>query len=182
MRSLFASMSPLALLVATASGVVAQDFPQPTPAHKAMAREVGTWDASVRVWMTPDAPPETSAASETCKMLGGFWLVTEFNGDMGGIPFTGRSQMGYDADSGEYFATWIDSMAPAMYRTRGKYDVATHTLTLAGEGDDWMTGEPKRMKMITRYIDDNNKRFEIHESPIGSDDWRKTMEIDYTRK
>lgn len=160
----------------------AQELPQPSVQHQQLAREVGVWDAKSKTWMAPGTEPVLGTATETNTMLGGFWLLSEYKGDFQGTPFTGRSQLGYDVETEEYILTWIDSMAPALLIARGAYDVPTHTLTLEGEGTDWMTGEPKLIKMVTIYKDDNHKLFEIYEAPVGSDDWNKTLEIDYTKR
>lgn len=169
-------------LAVAATHTAAQELPQPTNAHKQMAREAGVWDGEAQVWMAPGAPPEKSACSETCEMLGGFWLVSDFQGEFAGTPFTGQSQLGYEPETGEFVSTWVDSMAPALFVSRGKYDVATHTLTLLGEGKDWMTGEAKETKLVIQYVDDDHKNFEVHERPTGADEWRRSMRVEYVRR
>lgn len=178
----FRRIGAVVVAACAVSVAIAQDFPQPTEAHELLAREAGVWEASTKSWMAPGAPPEESTGVETNQMLGGFWLVSEFQGDMGGVPFTGRGQIGYDPETGDYVMTWIDSMAPKLFQCAGSYDETTRTLTFVGEGTDFMTGEAKRMKLATRYDGDDRKHFEIHEAPVGSDEWRKSMEIDYVRR
>ena len=170
------------LVLVIASTAVAQVPPQPTAEHQQLAREVGEWDAEVRFWTEPGAEPLVSEGSETCEMLGGFWLISKFSGSFAGMPFTGIGQTGYDPESGEYVSTWIDSMAANMLVSRGTYDVVTHTLTFVGEGKDSMTGKPKQIKMTTQYTDDDHKQFVLNEAAIGSDNWHKVMEIDYERR
>ena len=169
-------------MIVAASTATAQAPPQPTVEHQQLAREVGVWDAEVRFWMHPGAEPMVNAGSETCEMLGGFWLLSKFSGSFGGMPFTGVGQTGYDPETGEYVSTWIDSMTSNVLLSRGTYDVATHTLTLTGEGKDTMTGKPKQIKMTTQYTDEDHKQFILNEAAIGSDAWRKVMEINYVRR
>ena len=178
-RAVAVLLPAIVLMNLSATG---QEFPTPTAAHKQMAREAGVWDGKVQFWMAPDASPEISKCTETCEMLGGFWLVSDFQGAFGGMPFTGRNQLGFDPETGEFVSTWVDSMAPALFVSRGKYDVATHTLTLLGEGPDWMTGKLKESKLVIHYVDEDHKEFEIHERPAGTEEWRKSMRIDYTRR
>lgn len=175
-------LASLATLVACAGAATAQELPQPTTFHQQLARDVGDWEAKVTMWPMPGMDPVVSSGKETSTMLGGFWLLSDFEGDFQGMPFTGRSQLGYDTETGEYVSTWIDSMAPAMFVSRGKYDVATNTLTLEGECNDWITGEPERMKHVTKYTDETHKTFEMYEAPAGSDDWHKSLMIEYTKK
>ncbi len=168
-------------LLMTASTATAQPAP-PTVEHQQLAREVGVWDAEVRFWMQPGAEPLVSEGSETCEMLGRFWLISKFEGSFAGMPFSGVGQTGYDVEAGEYVSTWIDSMAGNVLISRGAYDVTTHTLTLTGEGKDAMTGQPKQIKMTTQYADEEHKQFVLYEAAVGSDEWHKVMEIDYTRR
>ena len=169
------------LLLHKGPQAVAQALPEPSEEHEILKHEVGSWDAVVSMWMAPDAPPTKSTGKETNTMLGEFWLLSDYEGDFQGAPFIGRSQLGYGPAKGEYVSTWIDSMAPSLFVSRGPYDAATQTMTLTGEGIDWMTGEPKQVRQVITFVDDDHKRFEIHEAAIGSDDWQKTMEIEYTR-
>jgi len=180
--TLRAAVAANLLLVAVAP-LAAQQLPQPTKAHQMMAREAGVWDAKVTLWPAPGAPAETSTGTETCEMLGDFWMTARFEAEFGGQPFSGLSQTGFDEESGEYVGTWIDTMTPKLTTMRGKYDVATHELTMLTDVFKCcMTGENKRMKMVTTYQDDDHKHFEIHEQMDGSDEWRKSMAIDYTRR
>lgn len=171
----------LSLLLAQSA--TAQEFPQPTREHQEMAREAGTWDAKVQMWMDPSAPAMKSTGTETCESFGGFWMTSHFEGNFGGQPFEGISQTTYDPEAKQYVSTWIDTMASTLLVSRGTYDPETHTLTLLSEEHTCcMTGQRKRLKMTTRYTDADHKHFEIHETLAGANEWAKTMEIDYTRR
>lgn len=165
------------------SFAVAQELPQPTPQHEEMAREAGVWDAKVKTWMAPGAPPQESTGTETCQMLGGFWLESRFEGEFGGEPYTGVAQTGYDPEKQEYVSTWIDTMTPSLLVSRGGYDADSHTLTLySNEHTCCYTGTQKRLKLVTKYADADHKHFEMYETPADEENWSKTMEIDYTRR
>ena len=61
----------------------AQDGPpvaKPTAEHKLLAKDVGTWDATVKSWMSgPDSEPTVSKGVEVDKLLpGGLWLTERF--------------------------------------------------------------------------------------------------------
>lgn len=171
----------LSLLLAHTA--TAQQFPQPTEEHAQMAREAGTWDAEVTMWMAPGAPPTKSTGTETNEMFGDFFLVSRFEMEFAGQPFKGIAQMTYEPESKQYVSSWIDTMNPMLMVSRGDYDPETHTLTLiAGEHTCCMTGKRKRVKMITTYTDDDHKLFEIHEQVAGEEAWNQTMKIAYTRR
>jgi hypothetical protein len=178
----------LALLAgpALASRVAAQETPAlltPTREHQAMAREVGVWEGESSLWTAPDAEPVTSKGVETVKMIGGFWLVSDYEGEMMGQPFRGRSQTTYDPLKKKYVATWIDSMAPILYTMEGDYDVATHTLTMMMAGVDPMTAKPTQWKVVTRFESNDAKTFEMYQPVEGQEGkWWKSFETKYKRR
>jgi len=161
----------------------AQDYTKPTKEHEAMAEDVGTWDADVSVWMSPDGEPMKSKAVETNEMLGKLWLISKFEGDFGGEKFEGASAVGYDPIKKKYVGTWVDSMSPFKMDLEGEYDDATTTLTTMGATTDHMTGKPCKMKMVTKYASDDKKTFTMYrESEGGGEKWQKMMVIEYTRR
>ena len=127
-------------------------MPPPGPEHEMLKKDVGTWDATVEMFMAPGAPPAVSKGTETVTMMGGFWQLTEFKSEMMGQPFEGRGAMGYDPAKKKFVGTWVDTMAPAYYTVEGTYDAATKTLTAIDgrprpdrrrhedEGDDGVEG------------------------------------------
>ena len=168
--------------LAAAVPLHAQEGPQPSQQHKLLEKEVGEWVGASTMWPAPGVDPMKSSGEESNKMLGGFWLQSEFKGEFAGMPFAGRGQLGFDPDSGQYVMTWVDSVSPSLFIARGGYDEQSRTLTLIGECTDVMTGEKKRYKAVSQYQDTDHKNFTMHEADLGSDDWRKSMEIRYTRK
>ena len=180
--------SLLALLVLSALVVrgYAQEQPTllaPTREHAEMAREVGVWDAEMKLWPTPDAEPVASKGVETVEMMGKFWLVAEFVGDLMGTEFRGQSQMTYDPTKKQYLGTWIDTMSPVLLQSTGTYDVKSHTLTMMMEGVDAMTGKPGQWKSVTTYESADAKKFEMLAPVEGkAGEWWKMMEINYKRR
>lgn len=156
-------------------------LPQPTPQHEEMAREAGTWDADVKMWPAPGAEPMMSKATETNTMLGKFWLLSEFQGDFGGMEYTGRGQFGYDPAAKKCVGTWIDTISPYIQKMEGNYDTQTHTLTMNTEGFDFQTNKVMKGKNVTTYIDNNTKKFEMF-APGPDGKMFKVMEIMYKRQ
>lgn len=155
--------------------------PEPLIPHRQLAREVGVWDAEMTLWMAPAAPPLVAKAVETNTMLGGFWLISEFQCESEQMPFQGRMHLGYDPQKEKFVGMWIDSMSPNGAYSEGDYDIATRTLTLVANSTNCETGEPETMTMITRYTGEETKVFTIHEGDQGAEGW-KMMEIRYTRR
>ena len=80
------------------TSTIAQDPPKPTAEHEILAADEGTWDATITSFLGgPDGEPTVSKGTEVNTLLaGGLWLVSEFEGDIGGVKFVGRGHFGYD--------------------------------------------------------------------------------------
>src|SRR5687768_4430687 len=64
----------------------------PGPAHKALEPLVGDWNAEVKMWMTPGAPPTITKGTATSTWtLKERYVQQEFNGEFMGKPFRGIS-------------------------------------------------------------------------------------------
>ncbi len=149
--------------------------------HQALKHEVGTWDAEQKLFMDADSPPVVSKGVETNEMLGEFWVVGKFESEMSGQPFHGRSQVGYDPKTKKFVGTWIDSTTPVLNRLEGTME--GNTLTMYSTGIDPATGKEITMKMVSTYPDASHKTFVAYEPiPGQKDQWRKTMEVKYTKR
>jgi hypothetical protein len=158
--------------------LLAQGPPMPTPGpeHAMLGKDVGTWDATVEMFM-PGAPPSVSKGTEVVTMMGGFWQLTEFKSEMMGQPFEGRGTMGFDPTKKKYVGTWVDTMAPAYYTVEGTYDAATKTLTGWMDGPD-PTGVVTKTKETTEWKDADTRVFTMY-APDGK---APLMKITYKRR
>jgi hypothetical protein len=174
----------VACVALAVSGVaVAQGppMPQPSPQHEILKRDVGTWDATMQIWPTPDAAPMTAKATEKNELLeGGMWLVSRFESDFEGMSFAGRGAFGYDPLEKKYVGGWIDSMSPYLTISKGDYDPATKTMTMIAEARD-MTGKPVIQKQVSRFVDDDTRTFEIQQQGDDGTFW-KMLDIQYKRR
>jgi Protein of unknown function (DUF1579) len=158
-------------------------LPKPTKEHDLLKKDVGTWDAMVKTWTSPQAEPMESKATETNRMLpGGLWLLSEFKGEFGGLPFQGRGQTSYDAAKKKYVGTWVDSMVTTPMLMEGTYDEAAKTMTMTGDSVD-MTGKTAKAKMVTVYKNDGARVFTMSmKSDTTGPEFVKMMEITYTKR
>ena len=164
-----------------------QDGPpgaKPTAEHKLLAKDVGTWDATVKSWMSgPDSEPTVSKGVEVDKLLpGGLWLLNDFDGEFGGLAFHGHGVTGYDTQKKKYVGTWVDSLATSIMTMEGAYDEGTQTVTMYGKGTD-MAGKPYESKSTTKYMGIDERVFTML---VKSDETKgehvKMMEITYKRR
>jgi hypothetical protein len=172
------ALSVLSLSVLSLSvPAFAQVPPTPGPEHEMLKKDVGTWDATVEMFMAPGAPPSVSKGTETVTMLGGFWQVSEFKSEMMGQPFEGRGATGYDPAKKKYVGTWVDTMTPSYYTLEGTYDAATKTMSALMDGPD-PSGAVTKTKQTTEWKDADTRVFNMY-APDG-----KTvgMRITYKRR
>ena len=158
----------------------AQEMPKPAPEHGLLASDVGTWDATVEMWMEPGKPPAVSKAVEKVSMLGGFWQVQEFEGTMMGGPFTGRGLTGWDAQKKKYVWAWVDSSSPGLSNGEGTYDARTKTLTgtMSGPGPD---GTMQTINETIVWKSADERVFTMSSPGPGGKDV-PVMRITYTRR
>jgi len=182
-RNQFFVLAVIVLALGVTSAHAQGPMPQATAEHEGLQYYVGTWDAETKMWMAPGTTPMMSKAVETNKMLGTMWMVSEFEGEMMGMPFTGLGKYGYDPHKKKYVGTWIDSMSPHLSVMEGTMDGATKTLTMMSKGFDPMTGKEVTSKMVSTMADHDHKKFQIFMPVEGKEgEWWKQLEIEYTRR
>jgi len=174
----------IALLVAagTCSNAKAQ-MPPPGPEMDVLKNDVGEWDVEIKVWSEPGAEPDVSKGTESTRMFGGYWTITNFEGNMMGFDFKGHGSYGYDTAKKKYVGTWIDSLGPFMMQTEGDYDKETETLTMVGDspGPD---GKTLFTYTILNCYKDSKRVMTMHMQPKGSgeDQKMKLFEMTYKKK
>lgn len=153
-----------------------------TAEHAEMAKRVGNWTTTNKMWMDPKAPPMESKGSETCKMiLGGRVCQAEYRGDMMGQPFNGLGMSGYDKVKKQYWMTWMDDMGTTVSTAWGTASADGKTISMMGKMDDPMTGKMgKDVKYVMKSVDNDHYVFEMWDE-VGTAMEFKVMEMAYTR-
>lgn len=159
----------------------AQGPQQPVEEHKMLKAEVGTWKAEMKMWMPGTEEPLIAQGQEVNKMMGDFWVMSDFSASIMGQPFEGKATLGYDPVKKKYIGTWCDNMNAHMSFMEGTYDKATKTMTMmvTGTGPD---GKPSKGKNVIENKDDGSRVFTMYMAAPGSDEMKKGMEITYTKK
>ncbi len=155
----------------------------PSEGHKALEPFVGTWNYTMKWWMTPDAQPESMTGTTTNSLIfGGRFLKQEVRGEAKDQPsFEGLGFTGYDNIRKEYQSSWFDNMATGMMTGIGQFDPSTKTITEQGDFSCPMTGEAHRWyRAVWKSVDANHNSYESYSrTPEGRE--FKSMEILYTR-
>jgi len=160
----------------------AQGLPEPSPEHKLLMKDVGDWNCDIKTWGHGDGEPAISKGTESTKMIGGIWAITEFKGAFFGMDFNGQATSGYDPIKKKFVGTWVDSMTPTMMIMEGSYDKETDTMTWLTTGTDPATGKPHKGKNVVKYEGEDSRVMTMYMQIPESDKLFKTLEISYTRK
>jgi Protein of unknown function (DUF1579) len=158
--------------------------PKPTAEHERLAKDVGTWDATIKSWMRgPDSEPTVSQGVEVVKLMpGGLWAQSEFDGKFGDQEFHGCGQTGYDTKKGKYVGTWVDSMSTEIMIMEGDYDAASRTVTMFAKATD-PSGKAYDAKMTSKSESNDSRVFTMSmKSEETKGEYVKVMEITYKRR
>jgi len=156
-------MKPVRLIwVAVMAAAVAapsarsQDMPKPGPEHEQLKKLEGNWDTTFKMMGTE------AKGKATYKMgVGGLWLLSTYEGDVGGMKFYGHGMDSYDPAKKKFVSVWVDNMATSPMLMEGTFDEAKKAMTMVGEGPG-MDGKPTRYRSVTAVPDDNTLVFDMY--------------------
>jgi hypothetical protein len=156
--------------------------PSPVVAElQLFAKYAGAWDAEVEMADEQGgAPTITKAVANGRVACGGLWLITDFEGTMMGMPFSGHEVSGYDVLQKKYTMTWVDSMTPTASTGSGHFDAATNTMTMQVSGAD-AAGQPSNFRGVDTWTDaDHHTWTMMVTGPDGNE--FPAMTIRYSRR
>lgn len=154
----------------------------PGDAHKKLNAMAGTFNADVKMWMQPGAPPSGgTGVAENSWALDGRFLQQNFTGNFMGMPFSGVGYTGYDNIKKKYIGTWMDTMTTSMMISTGTANADGKSYTFTSSMDDPMTGKASPVKETVTVVDDDHHTLEMW-TPGPDGKMFKMMEIAYTRK
>ena len=143
-------------LLSSSTLCAAQAQPGPSREHEYLKQLVGTWDATVK-----SLTGESKGTMVYRLELGGLWLVGNYQGDLGGRPFTGIGLNAYDPASKKYVNVWVDSMSTTPMVMAGDVDPATGIMTMTGEGRG-MDGRSAGMKSVLKMEGKDAIQFTVY--------------------
>lgn len=163
------------LCLCCVANVMAQQMDTPGAEHAYLKKLEGTWDAVVKV-----GPQESKAVATYTMELGGFWLMSDFDGEFAGMPFKGHGIDGYDQGKKAFVSVWVDSTSSAPMVSEGNLDATGKVLTMNGSMRG-PTGDMMNTKMTTEMADDDHMTFTMYvPGPSGAE--TPMMTITYTRR
>ncbi len=158
-----------------------QAYMTPGEQHKMLASWSGTWDGDMTMWMAADAPPTTAKGKAVYQsILNGLYSSSVHTGTMMGMPFEGRSMVGFDHHKKVFVTSWVDNMGSGIMHMEGPWDEATNTLTLKGKMFDPTTGQEGEYREVLKVVDDKHQVMEMYgPGPDGKE--FKMLEIKSTK-
>lgn len=155
---------------------------QPVKEHGWLKQLEGEWTIEGEAIAAPGKPPLKSTGTETAKMLGGFFIVTDLEGkgEMG--PMKARMVVGYDVKTKKYTGSWASDMEGTLWIYSGEVDATGKKLALNADGPDMM--DPTR---TAHYVDeyeivDADHRVLTSRVQGADGKWNQFMTMKYTRK
>jgi hypothetical protein len=159
-----------AVLFAAGASALPQETtadPKPQKQHQLLNQFEGDWEVRSK-WMMPGKAIDESTGTDRSRMgFGGFWLVSDFTGQMEGKPFKGHSMMGYDPQTAKYVSVCIGDNAPHLTRFEGQADASGKKFTFDGQCVDPKTGKLVSQRVICEVTDKDHHTNRVY--TIGED-------------
>jgi|SRR5689334_5433508 len=154
----------------------------PGPEHKLLARMVGDWTFTNKMWMDPSAPPAEGSGTMHAEMiLDGRYLQSVWKGNFMGMPFEGHGTEGYDNMTKKHVSSWVDNMGTGIMYSTGTCEQGGKVCTSTSEMIDPMSGVMTASRSVVTWTSDKSFTMEMYMKPAGGTE-TKGMEITATKK
>lgn len=159
-----------------------QNYMTPGDMHKMIASWNGTWTAEISIWEKAGAEPFKSPGTSVNRMImGGRYQESNHTSIMMGMPFEGRSTLGYDNARKVFESTWVDNFGTGIMKMSGAWDSTNNMISFTGKGIDPVSGTENDYRETFNIIDDNAQLMSMY-GPGQDGKEFKMMEIKFTRK
>lgn len=159
-------------------------YSTPGDMHKMLTKYDGNWTGETTMWMEEGGKPIKSVSECTNKMIfGGRYQESNHKGNMWGMPFEGKSIVGYDNSTKKFVSTWIDNMGTGIMYMNGDWDASKKSIEFKGKMPDiTRPGKECDVREVFTFVDDNTQIMEMYGPSSKTGKEMKTMEIKFTRK
>lgn len=154
----------------------------PGAQHKPLHDFVGTWRATVTMWMGPGEPMVTTGTMVNSLDLGGRYLKQDYTGDPNDGPFPsfeGRGFWGYNDVTAQYEGFWIDNASNQMATEFGPYDPKAKSWNMKGHMALPGGGSMAKRSLIAKVSNNEHTMDMFFTGPDGKES--KGMHIKYVR-
>lgn len=157
----------------------------PGEEHKALDRLVGSWNATIKMWMGPGEPTVTPGKATYEWILGGRYLKSTHTSQMMGMPFEGMGLDGYDRAQKHYFSLWFDTMGTGYMSLEGSASPDGKRYSYTGTMFDPGQGRDVKVREEVEWVDANKFVFSMYAEmpgPGGKPTEMKAMEMTAVRE
>lgn len=158
------------------------EMPKPTKEHDLLAQFAGDWEVETKLDSAPGQESVVCKGVEDAKMMGGFWLVGQGDGDMMGLKMKSVLTLGYSPEKKKYVGTFFSSCDSYLWKYEGEMDASGKKLTLHTEGplptDLTKTG---KYREVLELVDKDHKTFTSYLTDESGKE-TKFMTMEYVRK
>jgi Protein of unknown function (DUF1579) len=154
----------------------AQEPQKPGSEHARLKEMVGTWDTVMEMG------GQKSKGTATYKSIcGGMWIASDFESELGGVPFQGHGMDGYDQLKKKYIGHWFDSMSSTPMTMEGNFDADHKVLTMTGSspGPD---GKPQKFRATNEMKGTSQMTFKMFMVSASNGKEELAFTIEYTRR
>lgn len=155
-----------------------------SPEHSRFEPFVGTFRATVKLWMGPGEPMVSTGTMVNTLELGGRYLHQHYTGNADPGPFSGfqgRGYWGYNTMSRKWEGFWIDSASTMMQTESGTLDSTGKVWEMRGSYECGASPGGKMSKRSVITLIDNNRHTLQMFMPGPDGKETKGMEIAYER-
>ena len=148
----------------------------PAPEHKWLKNLLGTWEYESVCPAGPDSPELRATGTDTARMLGDFWIISENTGTMpgGAGTMTAILTLGYDPARGAFVGSWVCSSMTQQFTYEGELDESARTLYLNTTGPDFTDpSKTARYRDIFELVSDTERVF--RSEVLTDDGWVEMM-------
>lgn len=132
---------------------------QPGEHHHHLEALVGTWDF-VMTFDDGTGMQEMKGTSKNEMIMDGRFLQQDVTSNFMGMPFVGRSTIGYSAPFHKYQGTWVDNMTTTIVPFEGECSEDGKVLTLTGKEPSMMGEGEQEFRDTMTIVDKDHTTFE----------------------
>ena len=154
-------------------------MPEPTKEHQWLSQLAGEWVSECEA-LVPGQESIKAKATENARIIGGFWLVGESDGEMMGTPVKTILTLGYDPRRGKFVGSWIGSCTTRTTPTRARSTKRAKHSRSKLAADPMNPAEIANFREVLEVQDPTHKIFTSYIEVDGK--WQKIVTVTSTRR
>ena len=152
----------------------------PQPEHKLLKRFAGDWQF-IKKSVPEVGDPESIGSGEiSAEMLGDFFVISKWRGEVYDAEFTAVQTLGFDAQKKKYTGAWTDSIMSHLWQIEGSAAVSGKKMTLLAKGPS-PGGEITTFREIYEFKSQDSITV-VAEMMLEDGKWVAFMTTDLSRK